>query len=120
MMRARFAYWLLTAALVAAQPPAIAQTSASDPEVQHFVKVIDALRRGATQYPDMEAPMARELAQQAPIFTPILMRLGPLESVNLLRTQQGERVYEVWFVNGRMIWGVTESATGRIAGMRAE
>ncbi|HXA47099.1 MAG TPA: hypothetical protein VNW52_05685 [Burkholderiaceae bacterium] len=95
-------------------------TQESDPAQKRFLKIIEALQTGSLQFPDTEAPMVEALTQQAPQLAKTLAWLGKLESVNLLRTRQGERVYELWFVNGRTVWGVAESPAGKIASMRLE
>jgi hypothetical protein len=96
------------------------RTPINELERRQLENVLEALRAGATVYPEAEPMMAEALAQQAPIFSTLFKRLGKLQDIYLQRTQQGENVYELWFENGRAICGVSESRAGKIAGMRIE
>jgi hypothetical protein len=123
MRTLRLAICLLAATLSLAlslRPVAASVSHAEDPMQKRFLKIIQTLQAGSPQFPDTEPPMAEALAQQSPQLVNMMSWLGRLESVKLLRTQQGERVYELWFTNGRTIWGVIESPAGKIAGMRVE
>ena len=47
-----------------------------------------------------------------------LPRMGRLESVDFLREQNGEHIYETWFANGRIIWGIHSTPSGQINRLR--
>lgn len=89
------------------------------PDIAQLRKVIESQQRGAPDYEDMEPGMAAVAAGQAKKFQIGLSRLGRLESIAFLRQSRDENIYEVWFSNGRMIWGICNSPRGKISRIRA-
>jgi hypothetical protein len=74
--------------------------------------VIDALDKGE------QPPMPVWIAEMPRMFKKVLLRLGQLESIRFLREQKGERVYELWFAGGRLIWGISNPPPPEPVNMR--
>lgn len=74
-------------------------------DMQRISEIIAALSENkAPPFPVLCTEMPRMFKQH-------LLRLGKLDSMHYLREQKGERVYELWFAGGRMIWGISAATS---------
>ena len=90
------------------------RASVADPCLPAVRRFVEMQQRGTPDYVAM-APGLRALArQQSGRLQAGLGRLGKLQALALLRTDGAERIYEVWFEHGRMLWGLTLSPTGPV------
>jgi|GEM_PF-5338717 len=93
-------------------PGTVAAPSEHSADQQRIQAVIAALDRGE------KPPMPVWFSEMPGSFKKVLLRLGRLESMQFLCEQNGERVYELWFAGGRLIWGISDALPHEPANMR--
>jgi hypothetical protein len=98
---------------VAAQvpDPVIPDSDAIETSAAHAERNFDAqrIRLIIASLWENKAPPFPVLCTEMPrMFKKKFLRLGKLESIQFQREQKGERVYELWFAGGRLIWGISD------------
>jgi pimeloyl-ACP methyl ester carboxylesterase len=124
------AMWRTTVFAVAAALPLLSGTAApsegrvmiAQNATQHETEpalraVIGQLGAGSLDYTAFEPQLEQTIRQQMPAIGPLLEKLGALQRIEFVATQNGTDVYRVVFANGTTIWAIKMSGVGKIAGL---
>ena len=80
-------------------------------------KLIAAIVSGTPNYDDMSPVLANAVRQQLSVMQPAMQQLGAIQSVEFRGVgKQGEDVYAVRHEQGVMVWHISLSGDGKIAG----
>jgi pimeloyl-ACP methyl ester carboxylesterase len=93
----------------------LAQADPTHASAAPLRKVITDLARGAPDAASMDPALYAAL--QNPGVAALVARLGALQQIDYVATQNGADVYRVTFANGATLWTIALSTSGRIAGL---
>jgi pimeloyl-ACP methyl ester carboxylesterase len=79
--------------------------------------IIGQLRAGNPDYATLEPQLEQAIRQQMPAVGALLAKLGSLERIEFVATQNGADVYRAIFANGTTIWAINISPAGKIAAL---
>jgi len=81
-------------------------------------RTLGALAAGKPNYVDMSPALANTIKQQIDRFQPMLMRLGPVQSLQFKGVgQQGWDIYEAQYQKGTATWRIALGEDGKIDGL---
>ncbi len=102
---------------IAGAPMTIAQNEAARLTEAPLRKIIAELQRGAPDAASMEPALRDAVQAGAPTIVGLLGRLGPLQQVEFVGSENGTDAYKVIFQNGATSWFIRLAPSGKIAGL---
>jgi uncharacterized protein len=117
---------LLFGETAAARPPAgmpaegrvmVAQSGSQHATEPALRAIIAQLRAGNPDYATLEPQLAQAIRPQAAASRALLERLGSLERIEFIGTQNGADLYRGTFANGATIWAIKLSPAGKVAAL---
>jgi alpha-beta hydrolase superfamily lysophospholipase len=98
-------------------PMTLAQIDTARETAGPLRKIIAELQRGAPDAASMEPALQTAVQAQSQAMAALLGRLGPLQQIEFVGTQDGADAYKVSFQNGAATWFIRMSPAGKIAGL---